>query len=229
MAMRAPGCGCRACLQASFRITARAKPAQFAGSPLPLTVRLALTVLTVAIFGAGFAGTLAVFTSTASNDGNTFTAGTVTMGDNDSGQAMLALSNSRPDDSDTSCIRVSYTGSLPSTVRLYGTTTGTGLDPYLILTVTRGTLPADTFDNCTNFLPDAGDYIGAGSGVIYSGTLQAFPDDYSTALVDPTAATPETWTTGESHDYSITVTVADSDGGQGKTATQTFIWEASNI
>ena len=192
-----------------------------------LTGRLALTALAVGIFGAGFAGTLAVFTATTSAGGNTFTAGTVILGDNDSGGAMLALNNAKPGDSDTSCIRVSYTGSLASTVRLYGTTTGTGLDPYLNLTVTRGAL-STAFDDCTGFVADATNYIGAGNGVVYSGTLQAFADDYATAQVDPTSGAPETWTTGEFHDYMFVVTVGESDGGQGKTASQTFIWEARN-
>lgn len=192
-----------------------------------MTAKLGLTALALALFGAGFAGTLAIFTATASNGSNTFTTGTVILGDNDSGAAMLALSNAKPGDSDTSCIRVSYTGSLASTVRLYGTTTGTGLDPYLTLTVTRGAL-STAFDNCTGFVADVTNYIGAGSGVVYSGTLQGFADDYATALVDPTSGAPETWTNGETHDYRFVVTVGTSDSGQGKTASQTFTWEARN-
>jgi hypothetical protein len=38
----------------------------------------------------------------------------------------------------TSCITVSCTGSLAPVVRLYGAATGTGLDVYLDLKVTRG-------------------------------------------------------------------------------------------
>ena len=67
-------------------------------------------------------------------------------------------------------------------MRLYGTTTGTGLDQYLDLKVTRGTYtPSEpAFDSCTNFQPDGTEYIaGKGNGVIYDGTLQGFPDDYA--------------------------------------------------
>jgi hypothetical protein len=190
-------------------------------------MKLTLTALTLAVAGGAFAATLSAFTSITSNPGNGFTAGTVTLADNDSDTAMLALSGAKPGDSDTSCIRVSYTGSLASSVRLYGTTTGTGLDSYLTLTVTRGTASSG-FDNCTGFTADVTNYLGSGAGVIYTGTLQAFADDYAGGVVDPKAATPESWTTSETHDYKFVITVVDSDSAQGKTATQTFTWEARN-
>ena len=189
--------------------------------------KLALIALTLVAGGGAFVGTLSAFSSTTSNPANTFTSGTVALSDNDLGAAMLALTGAKPGDVDTSCIRVSYAGSLPSTVRLYGTTTGTGLDAYLTLTVTRGTL-STAFDNCTGFTADATDYNGNGAGVVYTGTLQAFADDYAGAIVDPKAATPESWTTSETHDYKFVVTVVDSDSAQGKNATQTFTWEARN-
>ena len=54
-------------------------------------------------------------------------------------QRLGAAALQRPGNTDTGCIKVSYAGSLASEVRLYGTTSGTGLDAYLDLTVTRGT------------------------------------------------------------------------------------------
>lgn len=70
-------------------------------------------------------GAYSSFTGTTSNTGNSFAAGSVILSDNDSNTAMLALSNAKPGDSDTSCIKVTYTGSLSSTVRIYGTISGT--------------------------------------------------------------------------------------------------------
>jgi predicted ribosomally synthesized peptide with SipW-like signal peptide len=173
-------------------------------------------------------GTWSVFSQTTSNSGNSFAAGTVAIGDNDAGAAMLSLSNARPGDSDTSCIVVTYTGSLSSSVQLFGTTTGTGLDPYLDLKVTRGTISLPTFDSCTGFTADSNDYIGAGAGVIYNGTLQGYPDSYASGIVDPLSGTPESWTNGEAHAYKLQVTVQDNDAAIGKNATQTFTWEARN-
>lgn len=153
--------------------------------------------------------------------------GTVDITDNDAGAAALVQSNVAPGASDTGCIVVSYQGTLPASVRLYGTTTGTGLDQYLALTVTRGT-GSGPFDSCTGFIPDAADYVGAGAGVVYSGTLQGWADNYATGLVDPVPSSAETWTNGESHTYRFTLSLPAGapDAAQGLTAGQTFIWEA---
>jgi hypothetical protein len=115
-------------------------------------------------------------------------------------------------------------------VRLHGTTTGSGLDQYLDLKVTRGVYsPSDpAFKSCTNFQADGTNYIGAGNGVIYNGTLQAFPDDYASGLVDPLSGSPESWTTGEAHVYRIDVTLQNNFSAQNKDAAQTFRWEARN-
>jgi hypothetical protein len=154
-------------------------------------------------------------------------AGTVEITDNDAGAAALVQSNAAPGASDTGCIVISYQGTLPATVRMYGTTTGTGLDQYLALTVTRGT-GSGPFDSCAGFIPDATDYVGAGPGVVYSGTLQGWADSYTGGLVDPVPSSAETWTNGESHTYRFTLSLPAGapDAAQGLTAGQTFIWEA---
>ncbi len=177
-------------------------------------------------------GTWAAFTATTPNAGSRFESGNVTIGDNDGGSTpMLSLSAALPGATDTGCITVSYTGSLPSTVRLYGATTGTGLDQYLDLKVTRGTYTPSqpAFDSCTNFQTDGTEYIvGKGNGVVYDGPLQGFPDTYLAGLVDPTSGSPESWTTGEAHVYRVQVTLQNNTGAEGKNATQSFIWEARN-
>ena len=190
--------------------------------------KVVATAVVVGLIGvvAGV-GTWSAFSATTSNDSNTFSAGTVTIGDNDSNSAMLSLSAASPGDSDTACIEVGFSGTLASTVRLYGTTTGTGLDQYLDLTVTRGTLPANpAFDTCTGFTADSTDYSGDGAGVIYKGTLQGYADSYTAGRVDPVASSPESWTNGEKHAYRFVVTVQNDDNAQGKTASQQFTWDA---
>ena len=188
-----------------------------------------LALLAVLVPAAGGA-TFAAYTATTQNSGNRIETGTVALGDNDSGGAVVSFSTGYPGHTDTGCIKVTYTGSLASTVRMYGTTTGTGLDQYLDVTVTRGTYsPSDPgFDSCNNFTADATNYIGAGAGVVYNGTLQAFGDDYASGLVDPTAGSPESWTTNEAHVYKIQVTLQNNAAAAGKNATQVFTWEARN-
>jgi len=190
--------------------------------------KVVATAVVVGLIGAvAGVGTWSAFSSTTSNDNNTFSAGSVTLGDNDSNSAILSLTGAAPGDSDSSCIEVGFSGTLASTVRLYGTTTGTGLDQYLDLTVTRGTLPANPpADSCTDFAADTTDYTGDGAGIVYKGTLEGYADSYAAGRVDPVAASPESWTNGEKHAYRFVVTVQNNDNAQGKDASQQFTWEA---
>lgn len=172
------------------------------------------------------AGTYSAFFSSPESTGDSFAAGTVYISDNDAGAAVLSLTNAVPGNSDTSCVRVPYAGSLPATVRLYGSSSG-ALAPYLTLTVTRGTDAAPSFDSCTGFTADATNYIGAGAGVVYSGSLSAYPTAGS-PLIEPTAGTPETWTTSEEHSYRFVISLDNNLSAQGQSATAGFTWEARN-
>ena len=192
--------------------------------------RFLVAVAVALLVPAAGSATFAAFRATSSNGGNIAEAGSVKLSDNGDGSSLLSMSGAVQGDTTSACIKVTYGGSLPATVRLHGTTTGTGLDQYLNLKVTRGTYSPSTpaFKSCTNFQADATDYIGAGNGVIYSGTLQGYPDDYASGLVDPTSGSPETWTTGEVHVYRFDVTMQSNFAAQGKDAAQTFRWEARN-
>jgi hypothetical protein len=216
-----------------------------ARTPRP-AAKLGLAILAVALLGPAAAiGTWSAFSAVTSNPGNTFEAGTVILCDNDTGSpcvdgtSMFTMNALVPGSTEAACIKVTYTGSLTSNVRLYGATTVTGLDQYLDLKVTRGTYtPSDSgFDSCANFSADSTNYIGAGPGVIYNSTLQGYADDFSGGLVDPSnCGTPpcaaEAWTNlPESHVYKLEITLPSSapNAAQGKTATQTFTWEARNV
>jgi len=204
-------------------------------SPTPvrkdrLSRRLAATAAALGLAGvlAGV-GTWSAFSDTTANDNNTFAAGTVILTDDQAASTpMYTLSALDPTDPvHAKCIVVSYSGTLPASVRLYGTTGGTGLANYLNLKVTRGSIsPSTTPGDCTNFAPDATNYVSQGNGVIYNGTLAGYPDDESGAIVDPNAAAPESWTNPESHAYKLEISVADNNDAQGRTATQSFTWLA---
>jgi hypothetical protein len=191
-----------------------------------------LTVVLVAAGLVASAGTItwAGFNSLTANTGDEVQAGTVGLSDNDSGNAALSLSSANPGDTDSDCIRVDYDGTLAATLRLYGATTGSGLDPYLALKVTRGVYsPSDPGDgSCTNFQADSTNYIGAGAGVVYNGTLQNYPDDYATGIDDPPSGGPATWTAGTKRVYRLEVALQSDFAAQNKDATQTFTWEARN-
>ena len=99
---------------------------------------LAATVLltTALILTASFAA----FSDTTDNSGNTWSAGTVVLTDDDGGvSAMFTVGNMAPLTTVIECIVVTYSGSLvPADVNLYGVSGGTGLDVYLDVTVEEG-------------------------------------------------------------------------------------------
>lgn len=174
------------------------------------------------------AATYAAFSATTTSASNAFAAGTVSVGDNDAGAAVISLAAAAPGASSTGCVAVTYTGSLDAGVRLYAAIAGT-LGPYVTLTVTRGTQAAPAFNSCTGFTADATNYAGLGAGVLYSGPLSSFPATYAAGIVDPVTATPETWTTGETHVYRFVATLINDDNAQGKSGTASFTWEAQNL
>ena len=192
---------------------------------------LVALLLIVVIGGVTGPATFSAFSQTTASSGNLFTAGTVHIEDNDGGStALLSLPNAKPGDSDTGCIRVNYTGTLAATVRLYATVSGS-LAQYLNLTVTRGTDPTPSFDSCLTFVPDLLNYIGQGSGVIYSGSLSAFPGSYAAGLVDPDSlllGSSETWANPDAHSYKFAISLASNDAAQGLSGSASFTWEARN-
>jgi hypothetical protein len=166
--------------------------------------------------------------ATAINPSNSFSTGTVQIASN-SATAAVTLTNGKPGSVATGCIQVSYTGTLPANVKLYGTGGGTGLNQYLSLVVTRGTFTGSPASgSCTGFTADSTNYIAQGAGVIYSGTVANWPATAGTALTDPTAASPANWNTGNAHGYEFQVTVQSNTAGQGLTGSEAFVFEADN-
>ena len=176
----------------------------------------AAVLLTTALI---MTASMAAFSDTTDNSGNTWSAGTVVLTDDDGpGSAMFTVGNMAPLDTVIECIVVTYSGSLlPSEVNLYGVSGGTGLDLYLDLTVEEGT--GGQFGDCSfggGFTP-----IGP---AIFTGTLATFASSHfnfgnGAGVWDP-AANPESRT------YRFTVTLQDDNGAQGLGATATFTWEA---
>jgi predicted ribosomally synthesized peptide with SipW-like signal peptide len=195
--------------------------------------RVFVTALILLVMGVAIGSTTAAFSANTSNANNTIATGTVAVGDNDGGSSpVVTLANARPGDTSTGCIKITYTGSLSSSMRLYANVTGTGLAQYIDLKITRGGSTADPFGSCTNFnsVADSTDYIGQGPGVIYNGTLSAFPSTYSAGLIDPISGTPESWSQNEAHTYKVQVTLQAGapNAAQALTANPTFVWEARN-
>jgi hypothetical protein len=174
-------------------------------------------VLVASLVVAGF-GVFAAFTATTSNTGNSIASGTVAISDTDAGVALYVLTNIAPGTSNQKCIRVTYTGSLPSTVHLYSTAVTNGT--AFTLQVERGSGLTGTFPACTGFVSAA---------TIYNGTLGALGTTYA-AGVD---AKGSAWTTGTVVDYRFTITATDDPTPNAHTTpvssgSHDFIWEADS-
>lgn len=185
-----------------------------------------LLVLGIVACIAG-AGVFSAFSSQTENPGNIVTAGTVVLEDNDSGVALYSMTAAKPGESKTSCIKVTYKGSLPATVKLFTTSTIGELGPFVNLKIEAGTATSSTFPSCEGFAA-----FGTG-GTLYEGTLSAFATEkgsYANGISTfPSGATK--WETNNSVVYRVTATLSSSapETAQGKsTGSHAFKWEAQN-
>jgi hypothetical protein len=181
--------------------------------PLLLILGGLFTSLTL-VWGASGA----TFTSSTSSSGNSWSAGTVTIGDDDTGTAMFALTNLIPGSTGSRCIVVSYSGSVAADIKLYTTaasSTGT-LGSYLDVTVEQGT--------GGSFAGGCGAFVSAST--IFTGTLTVFAatvTNFSTGIGTFTPAG-----SGQTSVYKVTYTLQDNNAAQGLSGGIGFSWEARN-
>jgi hypothetical protein len=191
------------------------------------STKVLLTALCVGALGSFAAmGVFGAFSATTTNAGNTITAGTVAIADNDAGAAMYSITNAKPGESVSKCIKVTYTGSIDADVHIYTSSTIGALGQYVDLTITPGSQATPTFPSCTGFTADSG-------GALYTGTLANFAttkNTYANGVVDyPGSGTK--WAANEAVVYQVTATLQSSapEGAQGATTgAHTFTWEARN-
>ncbi|MFJ4221318.1 hypothetical protein [Curtobacterium luteum] len=163
------------------------------------------------------------FSATTVNPTSNWTAGTVALSDDDANTALFTVTGLKPGSTGTNCIAVTSTGSLPSTVKLYGTNAATtnALATNINLTVEQGT--GGGFGSCTGFTP------AATSGTLYTGTVGGFGST-STNFANGVGTWAPTGAASETRVYRFTYTVPTSapNSVQGGTAALGFTWEAQN-
>lgn len=168
-------------------------------------VRQTLTLLSIPLAvvlaaGAVWHASYAAFSASTRNAGNGWSTGTVNLSNDDSGTARFNVSNLVPGQTDTKCIKVTATTTVPGTVKLYllnFVPSPQGLENYIKLTVTSGS--GGNFGSCTGF-------VGA-SNLLANQTLAAAAAARS-SYANGTGA----WTTagnpaGESMTYQFTWTL----------------------
>jgi hypothetical protein len=155
------------------------------------------------------------YSGVTANPSESWTAGTVTISDDDGGGAMFTvggLTSATP--AASRCLTVTYTGNVAAPVKLYLTgLTGTGLGTYLNLTVEAGT--GGGYGSCTGF---------SGS-TIYSGTLGGFSTAY-TAYSNGLSASWTPSTNGAQKVFRLTYSLQNNASAPGKWDRATLVWEA---
>jgi hypothetical protein len=176
--------------------------------------------------GAAVFVTSAAFTATTSNPGNRIESGSVAVSDSDGTTGVLYNALDRAPGAAAGpvakCLRVTYTGSLASELKLYSSAIAGGSN--FRLTVERGsgiTTPGSDM-NCTGF---------TASSTAFDDTLDNFPTTYL-AGVDGKAG-GAAWATSDAVDYKFTVYVVDDSTPNAHTSkvdsgSHSFTWEARN-
>ena len=191
---------------------------------------VSLVAVPVALSASGLVvaqSSYSAYSATTVNPTNNWSTGTVALADDDANTAAFTATNLKPGASGSRCIVVSSTGSLPASVRLYGTgaTTTKALASDINLTVTQGS--GGSFGSCTGFTA-----LASGSGV-YSGTLADFgatATSFATGVGAWTTAGVASGAAAETRTYQLTYSVKPdaTNDTQGGTAALGFTWEAQN-
>lgn len=160
------------------------------------------------------------FSATTTNPTNNWSAGTVALADDDINTAMFTATNLKPGSTGAKCIAVTSTGSLASTVKLYGTSYATtnGLAANLNLKIEEGT--GGTFGSCAGFTPGA---------TAFDSTLASFGTT-KTNFATGVGTWAPTGTATETKAYRITYTLSTTapDSAQAGTAAVGLTWESQN-
>jgi hypothetical protein len=183
-------------------------------------VRFAIAAALIGVMSSGamvWQASQAAFSGNTSNTGNSWTAGAVSLSDDDSSTAMFSPTGLVPGSTGTKCIKVTYTGNVSAPVKLYGASLTGTLGTYLNLTVDIGAAAGPgAFAGCGGFVV---------SSTIYStATLATFAGaktDYASGV---TSWTPST--NGDYRVFRFTYTVVDNNLANGTTCGYGFTWEA---
>jgi hypothetical protein len=188
--------------------------------------RVFLTAVALAVVVASattFQASWAAWNATAVNGPSGWHTGTVSFGPNQPAASLLTIANVFPGSFGSSCVRLTYTGTLTAPVRLYLATAdlgGTGLGTYLTLRVREG---SGSSSDCSDFTSSGSLYNPTGLTAT-SYTLAAFSTTASTY-----ATGVGTWTASPSdptRTYRFDWQVQDKNAAQSRTALPSFTWEA---
>ncbi len=194
-------------------------PERTAARPGRRARRLALAACAlVAVAGSSLVvwqSAYATFADSAGPVAATASTGTLTLTDDDAGTTLFTVSDLKPGDTGTRCMRVTANGTSPADVRLYGTgRSGTaGLAAAMTLTVRLGTGGTPTCNGFTS------------TSTVYTGTLAGFTaEGFATGLGSWSA--PGRVATTRTYQLVWSLPTSAPLSAEGGTAAVSFVWEA---
>ena len=184
-------------------------------------VVLVLAVVVGWIAGAGvvWKTSYAAFSSTTTNGPNTLSAGTVALTNDSAASVLFNSSGVKPGSTGTTCLNVTYSGTLNTAgVRLYATSVTGTLGTYITFVIDEGTgATGGVGESCTGFV--------LGTNLLNStiATFASTNTNFATGLSSwaPTSV-------GGTKSYRVTWTVQNNNLAQGLSCGITLTWEAQN-
>ncbi len=182
-----------------------------AGAVVPLAV--------LASGGLVWQSSYSAFSATTASPTNNWTAGSVALADDDTNTAMFNATNLKPGATGNKCIVVTSTGTLASTVKLYGTSYSTtkSLADNLNIKVEEGT--GGSFANCTGFTGGIDDLRR------HRRLLRPAKTDFASGVG---TWAPAAGTVTKTYKVTYTLSASTPDSAQGGTAALGFTWESQN-
>jgi hypothetical protein len=196
--------------------------------PSPLFVAVAkwssIPAALVLSSGLVWQASYSAFSGTTDNPTSNWSAGTVGLSDDDTNTALFSATNLKPGSTGTKCIVLTSTGSVASTVRLYGTNLATtsSLSSHLDLVIDEGTgssFATSGPTSCTGF---------TATGNAYTGNLAAFGTGKTNFANGVGTWAPAAGTQTRTYRFTYTLNNAVPNTAQGGTASIGFTWEAQN-
>jgi len=179
-------------------------------SALAAHPRRTIGALAVVLAAVGITvGSGANFTAHSANPANTFTAGTLAIG-NSASSAILSATNLKPGDVNTGTVDIQNTGSIPGTFTL---STSNAVDTASLL----GQLDLKVED-CGLYSGTTAPSCATGTSVVYNGKANAI----TTAALGSYAGNAK-----HRYQFSVTMPTTIANTFQGKTASVEFDWDAA--
>jgi hypothetical protein len=188
-------------------------------TPKKLVAGAAVPLALLAGGGMVWQSSYSAFSATTTNPTNNWTSGTVALADDDSNTALFNATNLKPGATASKCIVVTSSGSLASTVKLYGTSYSTtkSLADSINLKVEEGTGGSNS--NCTAFT--------AGS-TIFDGTASSFGTTKTDFASGVGSWAPAAGNATKTYKVTYTLSATTPDSAQGGSAALGFTWESQN-